>query len=146
MQQALKNGELYGKISKNNKGGNVMFDNIGGKIKGVAQALTWIGIILSCIAGLFVFLFNSDTPLSGLLIIVLGCLFSWLSSLTLYGLGQLIENTDILVAQGRKAAEKPKYTSATPTTNKHMWRCSYCGNMTSEETCPICSRNQTGTK
>ena len=82
-----------------------MFDNIGGKIKGVAAAVTWIGIIFSCITGL-VMLCEEKTALAGFLIMIFGSLGSWLSSLTLYGFGQLIENSDILVAQGKNKPTK----------------------------------------
>ena len=49
-----------------------MFDNIVGKIKAVAQVVTWLVIIASL-----------------------------LSSLALYGFGQLIENTDIIAGRSR---------------------------------------------
>lgn len=44
--------------------------------------------------------------LSGVLIIIFGSLASWLSALTLYGFGQLIENTDALVEQGNQKKTK----------------------------------------
>lgn len=71
-----------------------MFDNIGGKIKGVAATVTWIGIVLSCVIGFVQMSIHEKLVLSGLLTAALGSLFSWLGSLTLYGFGQLIENTD----------------------------------------------------
>lgn len=88
-----------------------MFDNIGGKIKTLAKVLCWIGIAFSVITGIAV-MFGSVSSVSyngsryatggssvvaGILIIVLGCLFSWLGSFFAYGFGQLIENSDELV-------------------------------------------------
>ena len=73
-----------------------MFDNIGGKIKTVAQVITWLGIIVSIIAFFVLSTFDNAIGLAFVVLIV-GCLASWLSSLTLYGFGQLIQNTDILV-------------------------------------------------
>lgn len=74
-----------------------MFENIASKIKTAAQVFAWLGIVVFALLGLIVMFANEDTPVPGLLIIIVGCLGSWLSSLTLYGLGQLIENTDKLV-------------------------------------------------
>lgn len=74
-----------------------MFDNVGSKIKAVAKVFAWLGIVGFGILGLIVMFANGDTPVPGLLIIIAGCLGSWISSLSLYGLGQLIENTDKLV-------------------------------------------------
>lgn len=94
-----------------------MFDNIGGKIKTVATAFTWIGIIFFSLTGLIVMFVDEDTILLGILIIAIGCLTSWLSSLTLYGLGQLIENSDILVVQSRRQPPAPVYTHTTVANN-----------------------------
>lgn len=73
-----------------------MFDNVGGKIKGVAQLVTWLGIIASVI-GFMVLVGNEDTTGLAFAVLIVGCIGSWLSSLTLYGFGQLIENSDSLV-------------------------------------------------
>lgn len=73
-----------------------MFDNIGGKIKVLAQVVCWIGITISVIFGLISF------ENGGIVVIILGSLFSWIGSFTLYGFGQLIENSDILVELKKK--------------------------------------------
>ncbi len=80
-----------------------MFDNIGSKLKTVAQVFAWLGIGASALIGLIVMFANGDTPVPGLLIIGLGCVGSWISSLGMYGFGQLIENTDKLVAQQKQS-------------------------------------------
>ena len=82
-----------------------MFDHIGSKIKIVAQVITWIGILASLIGGI-VIMALTESP-SGFLVMIAGSLVSWLSSLTLYGFGQLIENTDILAGRGLSAASRP---------------------------------------
>ena len=75
-----------------------MFDDIGRKLKTLAKVSTILGIIGSVIAGCALM---GDDFLTGLLILVLGSVFSWIGSFTVYGLGQLIENTDALVKQGQ---------------------------------------------
>ena len=81
-----------------------MFDNIGGKIKGLAKVLTWIGIIGSIAAGAaMVDVVDEDIVVIVMLgTIIGGSLVSWVGSFLLYGFGQLIENTDILVRQGAR--------------------------------------------
>lgn len=72
-----------------------MFKNIGSKIKTTAIVVTILGIIGSVIGGIVVMAANTyrnPTILIGILIIVLGCLGSWLGSFVLYGFGQLIED------------------------------------------------------
>ena len=68
-----------------------MFENIGGKIKTLAIVCTIIGIVISIAVGI---LYGAEEDFgAGLLIIILGCLSSWLGSFLLYGFGELIENT-----------------------------------------------------
>lgn len=71
-----------------------MYDEVGGKIKTLAKVIAWVGIIASVVVGIV----TISTGV-GILVLILGPLFSWLSTLVLYGFGQLIENTDILVHQ-----------------------------------------------
>ena len=68
-----------------------MFDNIGGKIKILAQIFVWIGIIASVILGII--LCNTDVEWLGVICIFLGPILCWISSMTLYGFGELIENS-----------------------------------------------------
>ena len=74
-----------------------MFDNIGRKIKTLAEVCTWVGIIVSAIWGLIIL---AEGEMLGLIIAVAGSVGAWISSFLLYGFGQLIENTDVL-AGGR---------------------------------------------
>ena len=91
-----------------------MWNNIGGKIKGLAKVVCWIGIIGSIIGGIVMIIagasmssrYNSDAKviyiLSGFGMMVLGSLFSWIGRWLTYGLGQLIQNSDELVSLKKK--------------------------------------------
>ncbi len=81
-----------------------MFDNIGGKIKGLAKFIYWVGFIISVIAGISILLGGASISNSfgvsglpvffvGLAVIAIGSLLSWVGSLTLYGFGELVENS-----------------------------------------------------
>ena len=97
-----------------------MFNNIGKKIKGLAKFICWLGIIASVLLGILVIFgganlvnsFNSyyrgsyyayydngvstASVISGLVVMVIGGVFSWLGSLALYGFGQLVDNSDAI--------------------------------------------------
>ena len=99
-----------------------MFRNIGKKIKIFAMVLTGIGIAASCISGIAVMFFLSRYSVQvvpGLLIIIFGSFFSWLSSFFMYGFGQLIDNTDILVQQGKNGSA-PSNNYNVPYKNANM--------------------------
>ena len=94
-----------------------MFRNIGRKIKVFAKVVCWIGIVCSILTGLLVMIAGlaaSDFAVrlpeqagqlqvhvsagaaifTGILIIVIGSLVSWIGSFMTYGFGQLIDNTE----------------------------------------------------
>lgn len=76
-----------------------MYNNIGEKIKGVAKFLSVIGIVGSIIIGTtMIITMHESISWIGLIILIFGSLVSWILSFPLYGFGQLIENTDYLVA------------------------------------------------
>ena len=72
-----------------------MFKNIGKKIKFAAMILCWAGIIGSIIGGIitWVVIYNEIGGLYFALISVFGSLFSWVSSLFIFGFGELVEKT-----------------------------------------------------
>ncbi len=86
--------------------GSPVFNNIGGKIKTLTKVLCWIGIIFSVISGIAMMTSGVDrvtingsyaivSPvIIGIVVIIFGCLVSWISAFFAYGFGQLIENTD----------------------------------------------------
>ena len=68
-----------------------MYENIGGKIKGLAKASAIIGIIAAIIYGWFLMVTDSDMIIVGLLTMVGGPFGAWISSWVLYGFGELID-------------------------------------------------------
>ena len=88
-----------------------MFDNIGGKIKNLAECMCWLGIIGSVIAAFVLWSNNSYySPTIGLGIAVLvgGCLVSWIGSFAAYALGELTENSERQIAMLTKLYEEQK--------------------------------------
>ena len=82
-----------------------MFNNLGHKIKTVAKIFTWVGIISCVLYGLIIifsggkvnvngmsFGYAASIPV-GLAIMIIGSVCSWLVNLTLYGFGELVENS-----------------------------------------------------
>lgn len=105
-----------------------MFDDIGKKIKGVASGFCWLGILASLAIGMIWLLVSSETMrgdeeaqvvgvLGGLGIMVGGSISSWLSSIVLYGFGELVDNSATLVTlmQNRKKRKEAAPTQHEPT-------------------------------
>ena len=89
-----------------------MYSNIGRKIMILAKCLCWIGIAVTILCCLFVPLngtsnisingvgiaytptshSSSASVLGVVVVLVVGCLSSWLGSLVLYGFGKLIDD------------------------------------------------------
>ena len=72
-----------------------MFEEPGHKLKTVAKILCWLGIIgtVSAAVTLGKDRYGDLDLLSFALILVIGCVTSYISSLVLYGFGEMIENT-----------------------------------------------------
>ena len=83
---------------------NLMFhyDNIGGKIKGLAKAAFIVEAIAAVLSGLVMFAEDDDMFLIALLVAIVGPIVAWVGSWLLYGFGQLIENSDTLVKNTTK--------------------------------------------
>lgn len=107
-----------------------MFDNIGGKIKGLASILTWIGIVASVIIGI---IFIADGDGGGILIMILGSLTSWLSSLLLYGFGELIENTSTIAQNTSKGKSGTNGSTAQSQKAQELKKLYSQGQLTEEE-------------
>ncbi len=84
-----------------------MFDNIGRKIKALAEILSWIGIVVFIIIGVLVAT-EFNAPGVGIAIAVVGFLVSWLSAFRLYGYGQLIENSEEIKLSLEELIEEKK--------------------------------------
>ncbi len=85
-----------------------MFNNINGKVKGLAKVICILGIIVSVISGIAIMAgggsissyYGSSSGgaffLSGLLVMVLGSVCSWAGSLALYAFGEMGENVEAI--------------------------------------------------
>ena len=82
------------------------YDNIGGKIKGLAKAAFIVEAIAAVISGLVMFAEDDDMFLIALLVAIVGPIVAWVGSWLLYGFGQLIENSDIIAAEYNRKNEK----------------------------------------
>ena len=80
-----------------------MFNNIGKKIKSYAKWVCFCGIGASIVGGLSLLTEANNTGefiiclLIGLVVMAVGGFISWVSSFTVYGFGQLVDNSDKLV-------------------------------------------------
>jgi hypothetical protein len=70
-----------------------MYDNIGGKIKGLAKATFIVEAIAAVITGIAFMAMDDDLVPVGLLVMILGPIVAWVSSWLLYGFGELIDKT-----------------------------------------------------
>ena len=92
-----------------------MFDNIGGKIKGLAKFNFGLGMSGSIIFGVMclsaIMRDSANAVMAfivGLLICFGGTLVSWISSFTLYGFGELIEKTCLIEKHLRAQRKKER--------------------------------------
>ena len=69
-----------------------MWDNIGVKLQKLAKVICWLGIIVSVIFGIV--LLTQNQIVLGLVYIILGSIFSWIGSWSVYGLGLVVEKTE----------------------------------------------------
>lgn len=93
---------------------NIMFDNIGQKIQKVAKVIVWINIVSFILSGFAMICYAlSDFEYLWWLIflapvwVILGFIISWLSVITLYGFGQLVE--DVRIIRQRNTGEINNY-------------------------------------
>lgn len=82
-----------------------MFNNIGKKLKTLAEIVCTLGIVASILSAFVIWGQNSrynSTIFIGILVLVLGSLSSWIGSFFTYGFGELIENLETLHADNLK--------------------------------------------
>ena len=103
-----------------------MFNNPGGKIKGLAKVIYWIMLIIYIIGGIGLIIAGinqggSESALfivGGVLVIGVGILFAWLSVLFMYAFGSLVEDVMLIRERnggsGIPAASAPVYTPPVP--------------------------------
>lgn len=83
-----------------------MYDNVGNKLKTISVLFMVLGVLLSIVTGIILIVISNSFMLYGVIIIIIGPILSWIGSLVLYGFGQLVENSDILVSQNNKETEE----------------------------------------
>ena len=71
-----------------------MFNNIGAKIKGLAEVFAIVGIFIACVTGVL-FMSSGDETfiIVGLGIMIGGSIAAWISGCVLYGYGEMVENS-----------------------------------------------------
>ena len=79
-----------------------MYENIGEKIKGLAIGMFALGAISSFVGGLILICTSVMQIFAGLLIWILGPIFSWMLSCVLYGFGELIDKARDIERNTRK--------------------------------------------
>ena len=80
-----------------------MFNNIGKKIKKLATITTKIGFFIFILCAII--LCTEKMVALGILIGLVGCLSSWISSFLLYGFGELIDNTQEIAKNTKRMAQ-----------------------------------------
>lgn len=146
-----------------------MFNRIGQTIMSIAVVAFIVGVIASIVGAVGLWMANSryaSTILPGFGVLIGGCIASWLSSLFLYGFGELIEQTtcnrelteELLSVMRRSASPDESGRSFTdaadsrsraasigtysiPGTNRgssDYWTCRNCGSR-NHRTSPTCS-------
>ena len=68
-----------------------MYDNIGGKIKGLAKTMFMVEVLGAVITGI-VLCATDDLSFAGLLTLFVGPIIAWVSSWILYAFGELVED------------------------------------------------------
>lgn len=114
-----------------------MFENIGGKIKTLAVVTTIIGMILSIVVAI-------TLGEMGILIGILGCLFSWIGSFVLYGFGEIIVSVQVIAANTKKeddavSSQEKKQKPQIDSANNYLAKYNTSPQTTSKKTtCPYC--------
>lgn len=115
-----------------------MFNNIGGKIKSLASFVCWLGIIATVIGGIILMLTDEDLILIGLLVMIAGSIGSWVGSFLLYGFGQLVHNSDILILCLGSSGGISSVTN--PGDIATARKCNNCGAMMVKDICQNCGK------
>ena len=95
-----------------------MYNNIGAKIKVLAQVIAWVGIIGCVITGFALIAQGADMRYggealigAGIGVLIGGSLISWISSWLLYGFGELIVKTTEIAKNTAKRASSGSLTA-----------------------------------
>ena len=104
-----------------------MFRNIGRKVRGLAVALCVIGVLGAVGAGVFLYLSKLLELIPCIAIAAGGILLSWLSSWTLYCIGDTHVKIERLE---EKLIPKPAYAEYLAANNPARGKCEICGRVT----------------
>jgi hypothetical protein len=117
-----------------------MYSSIGGKIKGLAVFLAVTGSLGCIVYGILIldqagqYLGAQSLAVTGWAVMIGGTIGSWLSSLALYGFGELIEMTQkihqLLVRSQSSAAEDTGWSGGRQSVQYRAggtWKCPSCG-------------------
>ena len=118
-----------------------MWDNIGGKLQGLAKFVCWFGIIAAVVAGIICF--GNNQALAGIVYIVVGGLSAWIGSWAMYGLGIVVQYVENKGSEPLRSS--PVFTSVSPkndvfVSSDNSWVCSKChtSNPNSKVECRNC--------
>ena len=120
-----------------------MYNNVGGKIKGIASVCGWISLIAGAITWIILIANGRKSDnIWGWVALIYG-VASFLSSWVIYGFGQLVE--DIRTICEKTEEQKIDYTQAdTKIIQNGGWKCS-CGRVNAHyvSSCS-CGKNKSG--
>ena len=88
-----------------------MYDNIGSKIKGLAEGVFIGEAVLSAIVGIALLASGEDLILTGFLVLLFGPIVAWVSSWLLYGFGELIDRVCEIAQNTRTSQNTPTFTA-----------------------------------
>ena len=89
-----------------------MYDNIGSKIKGLAEGVFIGEAVLSAIVGIALLASGEDLILTGFLVLLFGPIVAWVSSWLLYGFGELIDRVCEIAQNTRTSQNTPTATTS----------------------------------
>lgn len=112
-----------------------MFENIGSKLMGLAKTIFVLLLIAAIVGGIALSAIN--TALS-IIVIILGLIMAWISVLTLYGFGRLIDDTSA-IREAMSSVEQKSNREDIPAEDG-MWICRNCGTQNPDNVnrCPNC--------
>ena len=108
-------------------------ENIGQKIKSLATVTAVVGVGCSIVLAIIIFATGEDELIfPGFIVAIVGSISSWVSSILIRGFGQLVENSDKLVAANPAVASSPtvrtspsKVSTVAPTTEDKLRTLNY---------------------
>ena len=132
-----------------------MYSDVGKKIKTLATACAWVGVVTSLILG--VSLISGLGLLAGVIAFALGCFCSWLGYLMLYAFGEITDcirdiRNKLCDGEEQKGVAEPVQNAAPVETQKaeensaenaapdEVWTCCECGtkNLREMQYCSNC--------